>query len=262
MRYSNEKDFAIARRAQRPVVDGEFDPLRGRARQLSVFVAWSALLGLLVYNVGWFVGGLAQGAGYSVVRDDISELSALTARHAWLMVVGNGICGVTTIAFAVIGFGSCVPAVRGQALSAAMIAGSALGLDALSDVFFRLNCQTADGCTQLQEIASWHGVVHAVVGVITFLVLMAGPFVVARTLRRAAEWNDLARWSVILGVAIDLALASAWIPGWAGAAQRLGMTVGSLWIGLLAVRVLRLGYARMHGRRPAPRLAKVILIRR
>jgi Protein of unknown function (DUF998) len=208
-------------------------------RELAAVAAWLALVGLVAFNLGWVALGLLQGPGYSVTRDTISELSALTAQHARVMLVVNGFCGVALMSFALFGLRAALAGVRGGALASAMIAFSALGLDELSDAFFRLNCQTADGCTQLQEISSWHGVVHATVGIVTLLVLMAAPFVVARALRKSAKWEDLARPSMFAGVAIDLALLSAAIPHWGGGAQRLAMVIASMWIGLLALRVRR-----------------------
>jgi hypothetical protein len=47
----------------------------------------SALCGLLApvtFIVGWLAGGLAQPGAYSFVRDDISDLGALTANRAWI----------------------------------------------------------------------------------------------------------------------------------------------------------------------------------
>jgi hypothetical protein len=225
---------------QRTVRTSTREALGGDARARAMVAAGSALLGLLVFNVGWMIAGLLQAPGYSASRDAISELSALTARHAWIMLVANGFCGVALMAFAFVGLRPALLPIRGRAISAAMIAFSPLGFDELSDAFFRLNCQTADGCTQLQEIGSWHGVVHAAVGIATIVVLLAAPFVVARTLRRSHLWEDLARPSVFLGISIDLALLSAAIPHWGGGAQRLAMIATSIWIAFLAVRVLRL----------------------
>jgi hypothetical protein len=217
------------------------------ASRRAVLASWMALAGLVVFNVGWLVAGFLERGGYSISRDYISELSAVTARHAWLMQWANGCCGVATIAFAVLGFRPALAQVKGSVLSTASIVLSALGADTISDVFFRLNCRRADGCTQWEEFASWHGVIHGVVGIVTLVVLLVAPFIVARCLRRAAAWADLARWSVALGIAIDLAVIGFLLPAAVGYAQRLLLLEGSIWLALLAVRVLRL--ARQQGER-------------
>ena len=35
-------------------------------------------------NIGWIAGGLAQPDAYSVARDDISDLGAVTASSSWI----------------------------------------------------------------------------------------------------------------------------------------------------------------------------------
>jgi hypothetical protein len=43
-----------------------------------------------------------------------------------------------------------------------------MGLDNLSDAFFRLDCQAADpACTPAAAASSWHGKVHLVVGLVS-----------------------------------------------------------------------------------------------
>jgi hypothetical protein len=232
MQVAHRPGLFVARAGARPLV-GE-----ATLRRAAV---WCAVLGLVVFHAGWVIVGALQGPGYSAARDAISELSALTARHAAIMLLVNGVTGALLMFFAVAGFGAALPRTSARTVSVAMLAFTPLGFDELSDAFFRLNCQARDGCTEWQEIASWHGAVHAVVGIATIFVLMAAPFVVARTLRRLPEWSDLARPSVVLGVAIDLAVASAAVPHWGGGGQRLAMIAASVWIVLLAMRVRRIG---------------------
>jgi len=210
------------------------------ASRRAVLASWTALGGLVVFNVGWFVAGLLEGSDYSAASDYISELSALTAHHAWLMLGANAYCGVAIIAFAFLGFRPALAQVKGSVLSTASIVLSALGADTITDVFFRLNCRRADGCTLLQESASWHGAIHVVVGALTIIVLLVAPFVVAHCLRRAPAWADLAPWSLVLGIAIDLATLGFMVPATVGYAQRLLLLEGSIWLAILAVRVLRL----------------------
>ena len=89
------------------------------------------------------------------------------------------------------------------------------------DAFFRLDCRIADGCTPRQTVSSWHGIIHAVSGVVLLLLLLVAPHVVARCLRLSPDWAALARPSVLLGVAIDLtAIAYIALDGKSGAGYR------------------------------------------
>jgi hypothetical protein len=189
---------------------------------------------------GWLLAGFLERGGYSATRDYISELSAVSARHAWLMDAANAVCGLATVAFASLGFSRAAAPVQGRSLAALAIAFSALGLDPLADLLFRLDCRTIDGCSELRQMASWHGTVHGIVSVATALVLVLGPYLVARYLRRAAEWSDRAPILILLGVLIDVAALGSLLPGYAGLAQRLMLLLGSVWIGVLAQRALSL----------------------
>jgi hypothetical protein len=67
-----------------------------------------------------------------------------------------------------------------------------MGLDNLSDAFFRLDCRTADpGCTA--AASSWHAKVHLAVGLISAVATIAAPFVLAARMRYVPGWRDLAR---------------------------------------------------------------------
>jgi len=108
-------------------------------------LAWAAIAGQVLFTLAWLVSGAVQSGGYSPARHDISDRGALTADLPWLMLVGSGICGVATVAFA---FGALGPelAVAGHRIpvSAWLVAGSAVGLDNLSDASLRLDCRAAD----------------------------------------------------------------------------------------------------------------------
>jgi hypothetical membrane protein len=199
-----------------------------------------AVVGQVVFTASWVVAGAVQGDGYSVVRHEISDLGALTAPHAWVVLVGQGLCGAATILFGLI-FPRLLGAVRGATLAGALIALSPFGLDNLSDAFFRLDCRRADGCSVAQSTASGHAKVHVAVAGVTFLVLLVAPFVVARVLRGVEGWADLARPSLIAGVLLVVAIGATLGLGedGGGLAQRAYALLGSGWLALLALRGLR-----------------------
>src|SRR4051812_45884397 len=122
-------------------------------------LAWFAIVGQIVFSAGWLIAGAIEGHGYSVARHDISDLAALTAHASWMMLAGQIICAVATILFALL---VLRPALRApghhEALGPYLVALALVGLDNLSDTFFRLDCRAADaGCKASVAAASWHG---------------------------------------------------------------------------------------------------------
>ena len=205
-------------------------------------VSVACVSGQTVFTVGWLLAGLMQGESYSISRHDISDTGAVGAPHAWVLLVTQGIAGACTLAFVLFAFRPALAGVRGRNLSSVLIA-VPLGVVYLMDAFFRLDCRIADGCTPQETVSSWHGIIHAGSGVVLLLLLLVAPHVVARCLRRSPDWAALARPSVMLGIAIDLA-AITYIAldgnSGAGYAQRVLVLLASVWVTLLALQVLRL----------------------
>jgi hypothetical protein len=180
----------------------------------------------------------------------------LTAQHPWVMLISGGIAGAITILFALFALGPAL-AVPGRraALGARLLAGSLMGLDNLSDVFFRLDCRAADpGCTTSVAMNSWHGTVHGIVGAATALATIAAVFALAFRMRRADGWRDLARPTFTFGLLfLVVLLAYAALEGKAGGGylQRTAIVLLSVWVATLALRVHALGRlpaAAMHAR--------------
>ncbi|MDP9341013.1 MAG: DUF998 domain-containing protein [Actinomycetota bacterium] len=208
----------------------------------AIWLAWGAIGGVVVLNLGWFLAGTLQTGGYSVASDDISDLGALTAQHPWVMLVASGIGGALTILFALFALrpALAVPG-RGTALGAWLLAGSLMGLDNLSDAFFRLDCRAADpGCSAAAAWSSWHGTVHIVVGVATAIAMIAAPFVLAPRMRRLAGWRDLARPTFLFGLLfLTVAIGYAALEGKTGGGylQRTAIVLVSVGVATLALRV-------------------------
>lgn len=199
------------------------------------------LLGQIVFTVGWLVAGALQGPRYSVARHDISDMGAIGAPHAWVLLVAQGFAGFATLAFLLLAFRPALIGARGRTLSTVLIA-LPIGFGNLSDAFFRLDCRAADGCAGEQAIQSWHAAIHAFGGLLLFVAAVA-PYIVARCLRRSPWWASLARPSILVGVVLDILLVAGIALGTnygAGYAQRAFALVATLWIALLAWRVVRL----------------------
>jgi hypothetical protein len=181
-------------------------------------LAWGAIAGVVVLDLGWLVAGALQTGGYSVARDDVSDLGALTAQRPWVMLLATGIAGVLTILFALFALrpALAVPG-RGTAIGAWLMAASLMGLDNLSDAFFRLDCRAADpGCTASASSSSWHGEVHVVVAEVSAVATIGAIFFLAARMRRADGWRDVVL--VSLGVVV-LALRVRALAGSARAAD-------------------------------------------
>jgi hypothetical protein len=217
----------------------------------SRWLSWGAIAAQVVFTAGWLLGDALQDAPFSASRDPISDLGAITAQHAWIILTAQGIAGLLTIAFAV---GALLPAMavsgRRAALGPWLVAGSILGLDNLSDAFFRLDCRVADpGCATV-AIASWHAEVHDVAAVIGVALAVVAPFALAHRMRLAAAWRDRVGLALAFGVVLALVAAGyAALTGsdGGGYAQRVLVVIGSAGVVLLALRV------RVLATRPAGR---------
>jgi hypothetical protein len=221
-----------------------------RLRRRAVWLAWGAIGGVVVFNLGWLAVGAVQTGGYSVASHDVSDLGALTAQYPWMMLTAQGIAGAFTILFALVALRPALAAPGpGTALGAWLLAVSLMGLDNLSDVFFRLDCRAADqGCTTAVAAGSWHGMMHLIVGVISGLATIAAPFVLAVHMRRADRWRELARPAIGFGVLLLAVLVSyAALEGKPGGGylQRVAIVLVSVGVATLALRVRAL--ARSSG---------------
>jgi hypothetical protein len=184
-----------------------------------------------------------------MARHDVSDLGALTAQDPWVMLTAQGIAGALTILFALFALRPALAvAGQGTALGAWLLAASLMGLDNLSDAFFRLDCRAADrGCTTAAATASWHGTTHLVVGVVSAVATIAIPFVLAARMRRADGWRDLARPTIAFGLLFLAVLVSyAALEGKPGDGylQRVAIVLLSVGVVTLALRVRALTGSR------------------
>jgi hypothetical protein len=229
-------------------MEGASETLDRRA----VWLAWGAVAGIVVFNLGWLLAGAVQGGGYSVASHDISDLGALTARFPWVMLTAQGVAGTLTILFALFALrpALAVPG-RRQAVGAWLLAASLMGLDNLSDVFFRLDCRAADqGCTAAAAASSWHGRVHLAAGLLSGIATIALPFALAARMRHADGWRDLARPTVLAG-SLLVAVLAAYVAfegkTGGGYLQRAAIVIFSAGVVTLALRVRVLAPSAIDG---------------
>jgi hypothetical protein len=197
-----------------------------------------------IFIAGWFSADFLQGGHYSAIRYDVSEMASLTAPHAWLLLACQGLAGAGTIAFALFGLRPAlmITATAGRSGPWLLVL-SALGLDNLSDAFFRLDCRTVDGCTGI----SWHAQLHNIVGTVTIVVLVIAPFIIARRLRQAPEWTNLAAPSIVVGGLLVTMWAATLLThniGFEGLFQRALLFIAAAWVAALALRLSTSGQRR------------------
>jgi hypothetical protein len=149
--------------------------------------------------------------------------------------------GLGTIVFALAGLRPALRGSRAGLVGSWLLALSAPGLDNVSDALFRLDCRAADGCTDAQQTASWHGQIHSIMGA-TVLLLCVAPFVLAAAFRRTPGWAGLVWPSRAVGlmmIALIVVYVAAGSHAGSGYIQRAIAVVASAWIAVLAIRVLR-----------------------
>lgn len=202
-------------------------------------LAQAAVAAQILFIGAFLAVGAAEGHGYQPMRDDISDLGALTAHHATVFRLLLLVTGAVTIAFGLLVVG---PVLRSP-LAGGLVALSLPGFDNFTDTFFRLDCRAADpGCGTSQAISSWHGMAHVVCFGVAALATIAAPFVVARAMNRDEQWRSwarAARWFGVLTIALLVGTGAASGSPVQGLAQRVAATVIPLGLAAFAWLVAR-----------------------
>lgn len=207
-------------------------------------LAIGAIGGQTLFVIGTLVLGAAEGHGYSAVAHDVSDLGAIGAEHAPVMLAIGAISGAATIAFALgaVRFALRLPG-RGGPIGAWLLALSLPAFDNLTDTFFRVDCQAANaGCSSSDALSSWHAQVHVACFVIALLATVAVPFALARRMAALDLWRDIAPVTKRYGVAVvGVLLLTAVTAGTSvqGLTQRLAIMIACGGVIALAVAALR-----------------------
>jgi hypothetical protein len=204
---------------------------------VSIPLRVSAVCGLLtpvVYTTAMVLGGLAQPDAYSSLDDDISDLGALTASHAWIYNrIGTNLNGLLILLFAIGLWRALSPSVLGRIGAAALMV---LGVGQFLEGFLRLDCRGIDeACTN----TSWHADAHKIESSISAAAIFVAPIVLAFAFRRLPAWRRV--WIPTLA-AIPVSIAASVVASvWGdGAAIRASTLVWFLWLALAAAWLYRL----------------------
>jgi hypothetical protein len=193
------------------------------------------LLAFVTACAGWIAGGFAQPAAYSVARDDISDLGAVTADSAWLYnQVGANLTGLLVVVLAA-GLLHAVGPSRLGRLGAALLATAGVG--SFLDGLFRLDCRGIDAaCTN----HTWHSHAHKIESGVTAAALLLAPLVCAFAFRRLPAWR--AAWLPSLAALPAIILANVIFSAvGGGAATRAGSVVAFAWIAFVGAFLLLQG---------------------
>ncbi|WP_456846173.1 DUF998 domain-containing protein [Cellulomonas sp. P5_C6] len=198
----------------------------------------------VVFVASWLVAAAWQGAGYSVLAHSISDMYAVTAPHAWFLVVVLTLTGAVTIVFAWL----CVwPSLRAGGWSARvgsiLLALSVYGLGDLLTPFERLACRIADaGCSASAQTANLGGTLDTVLTTAGFTFLVGAGFFLAAAMHNTVDWQGRARptrWFTIAVLVVFVAAGAFSTSPVGGLLERLAAALGAAGIALLALEIAR-----------------------
>jgi hypothetical protein len=196
-----------------------------------------------LFTIAWLVEG-ATRVDYNLLRHPVSSLAL--GEYGWTQVANFIFAGLLTLAFA-IGLWRALRPRGGSPWGPLLIGAYAIGLLGagifVTDPVSGYPPGTPD---QLIEYSSVYAALHDLFSVPTFIGLPIACFVFARRFARSGE-RGWALYSAVTGVVflVGFVLASAGfaqargLVDFGGLFQRITITVGWLWLTLLAVEVLR-----------------------
>lgn len=173
-------------------------------------------MGPVAFVVAWAVLG-ARKVGYNPIEDHISRLAAQGVAERAPMTAGFITFGVALPLYAV--------ALRNAIGGKAWLAATATGLATLGVAAFPLDGPAGDAA-------------HAVAAGAGYATLAALPLVAAAPLARAGQMG-WARSSWVAGGASAACLLATMAGPATGLMQRLGLTIGDVWVVASAVALLR-----------------------
>ena len=200
----------------------------------------AAICGLLApvtFVVGLVLGDLAQPDEFSPANDNISDIGAQTADQAWLYnQIAANLNGLLIFAFA-LGLWRALGA--GWLARLGVLGLAVIGVTRFVEGFLRLDC---GGMDEVCENTSWQSEAHGIESGIASALFFLVPPVLAFAFRRLPEWRDL--WlPTLLAVPVVVAASVLFSVIGDGAAVRAASVTWFLWVGLLALRLLRLAEA-------------------
>jgi Protein of unknown function (DUF998) len=169
---------------------------------------WGGVVGPAAFVGAWVIGGATAPRSYSAVDSAISDLAAVGASTRVLMTVGFVVFGCGLIAFGL----ALRVVLEGRAWIAALVTGA---------------CTLGVAATPLK---GWSGdTVHGAFAGVGYVAIVALPFLAAPSFARRG-WTRGARLSLLTAAVSAVCLVAITFGPAHGLWQRLGLTVGDVWI--------------------------------
>ncbi len=210
--------------------------------------ALAGVVGATLFTSGWVAGELLQGSGYRWSSQEISDLGALTARHAGVWNLADSISGGLIAVFAVSLF-SAVGTNQAGRIGALLV--GVIGVGGVLDGLLREDCplSTSIRCQRLRHYPglSWHHQAHDVESVVVAVAALIAPFVMARAFSELGSPRGLRYYTIASGtllVALGGVYAGLYGKAGGGIVQRLLTIICMTWVAVLAVWVLNRGGRR------------------
>jgi hypothetical protein len=206
--------------------------------------AWLGIAAQVVFAAGVLVAASWQGPHYSVWRDSISDMYAVTAPHGSFLAQFLTDTGAATILFALL---AVWPALRSGGRSAAvgsvLLALSIGGLGDLLSPAERLACRMADpGCTASLQLSNSGGKMDNILSDTGVVLLILAAFFLAHAMARIPGWQAWAwptRATGILIIALTIADGATGNTGVYGLFERLLAATMAVALIALAIGILR-----------------------
>jgi hypothetical membrane protein len=199
--------------------------------------AAAGVAGPAAFTLAWVAASLRQ-PGLSFAAPQISGLAAENAADPWLMISGFVVLGCCAV-----GFGAALAAGLGghRAAGPGPAAIQAAGVLAIAAGLLR-----RDHVLLTAGPESWHNHAHDVVSAASYVLLVAGPLLLAWRLRRDFRWRRLAgRLAAAAVAAAGLLVAFYAGPhdSWDGTLQRIAVSLPLAAVAAVAVRLAQLSSA-------------------
>lgn len=204
--------------------------------------AFGAIAAQVAFVFVWLIAPLWQPDGYSSVAHSISDMYAVTAPYAWVLIVALTISGAVVVAFSWL---SVWPVLREAGwpatLGCVLLSLSIFGLGDLLTPFERLACQLADpACSTADQTANLGGTLDSTLSSIGAAAFTAAAFFLAAAMSNLDTWRSSARPAYVVAIMIVLSLVSLAALGGngiGGLLERVFAFVGAAGIALLGWRI-------------------------
>lgn len=205
-------------------------------------LALGGMLGTGLFFAFIFIIGATRD-DYSILTDEISQLSASGVPAAWAQTTNFIVFGLIVIGLA-FGLQRGITGGHGSMVGPILIGTFGL-LAAIGNGLFPTDRYGAPETTT--------GALHSLTAGIGFVAVIVAMFVLPRRLRRDHDWSDLAGWSKWMGVAASILMllylfaseTEGFLDGYPGLVQRIFAATVLTWLFVLALRLYQTSNARV-----------------